>query len=84
MAIKLKSGIVLRNPSEKAKRYARQMKSGFVRETGQELSATDMAYRAGYLDARKDSAKCYNAQIAKKKKRAVSKKRKTVKRAKKK
>ena len=74
MAYKTKTGIVLRNPAEKAKRYARQMKHGFVRETGEELSAVDMAFRAGYLQARQDSAKAYcsNKGIkskAKKKKR---------------
>ena len=37
------------------------MKSGVVRETGQKLTNTDMAYRAGYLDARQDSANAYNA-----------------------
>ena len=62
MAFKTKNGIVLRNPSEKAKRYARQMKNGCVGETGKELSPADMAYRAGYLDARKDSAKAYCAK----------------------
>lgn len=66
MAVKV-NGIVLRNPAEKAKRFARQMKNGAVRETGQKLSATDMAYRAGYLDARNDSAKCYNHNKKKKK-----------------
>ena len=59
MAYKTKTGIVLRNPAEKAKRFARQMKSGMIRETGQELSPTDMAFRAGYLQARQDSAKAY-------------------------
>lgn len=61
MAYKTKNGIILRNPAEKAKRYARQMKSGIVRETGKKLSATDRAYRAGYLAARTDSAKAFNA-----------------------
>ena len=62
--IKTASGvtITLRNPAEKAKRYASQLKSGKVRETGVKLTPTDMAYRAGYLDARKDNAKCFNAR----------------------
>ena len=59
MAYKTKNGIVLLNPAEKAKRYARQMKNGFIRETGEKLDKTDMAYRAGFLDARRDSAKAY-------------------------
>ena len=58
--------ITLLNPAEKSKRYARQMKAGEVRETGKQLSNVDKAWRAGYLAARNDSAKCYNA---KKKKR---------------
>lgn len=66
--IKTDSGItiVLRNPSEKAKRYARQMKSGVVRETGELLTKTDMAYRAGYLDARNDNAKLFNKEHGRK------------------
>ena len=63
MAVKLKSGFILRNPSEKAKRYAQQMKSGVVRETNRPLTTTDMAYRAGYLAARRDNAKAYNSQF---------------------
>lgn len=59
MAYKTQNGIVLRNPAEKAKRYARQMKSGVVRETGEVIDSNGFAYRAGYLDARKDSAKAY-------------------------
>lgn len=59
MAYRTQNGIILRNPAEKAKRFARQMKNGVVRETGQELSSTDMAFRAGYLQARQDSAKAY-------------------------
>ena len=61
MAYKTETGIILRNPAEKAKRFARQMKSGVVSETGQELDCCDIAYRAGYLRARQDSAKAYNA-----------------------
>ena len=58
---KTRSGkkIVLLNPAEKAKRYARQMKKGKVAETGKKLSKTDLAFRAGYLEARKDSAKAF-------------------------
>ena len=50
------------NPAEKSKRYARQMKAGEIKETGKKLSNTDMAWRAGYLAARSDSAKCHNAK----------------------
>ena len=51
--------IVLRNPAEKAKRYARQLKTGRVAETGKKLSDGDRRYRGGYLDARKDNAKAF-------------------------
>lgn len=51
--------VVLRNPSEKAKRYARQLKSGQVQETGAKLKPTDKAFRIGYLTARSDNAKAY-------------------------
>lgn len=53
--------IVLLNPSEKSKRFARQMKNGVIKETGKKLSPTDYAFRAGYLEARKDIAKAFNS-----------------------
>lgn len=61
--IRTKSGkkIVLRNPAETANRYARQMKKGYITETGEKLSKEDMAFRAGYLKARSDSAKAYKS-----------------------
>ncbi len=66
VAYKTSTGIILRNPAEKAKRYSRQMKSGVVRETGEELDCCGMAYRAGYLQARQDSANAYNYNTGKK------------------
>lgn len=60
--------IVLRNPAEKAKRYARQMRAGVVTETGEVLSPTDKAWRAGYLSARSDEAKAFNAKHGRKSK----------------
>ena len=45
------------------------MKSGVIRETGKQLTSEDMAYRAGYLAARNDSAKAYNATKNKKSKK---------------
>ena len=67
--IRTKNGkkIVLRNPAEKGKRYARQMKSGFIQETGEKLNKEGYSYRAGYLDSRRDSAKAYKS--SKKKRR---------------
>ena len=63
MASVIKKGgkkIVLLNPSEKGQRYARQLKKG-VDHNGSLLSDTQKSFRSGYLQARKDSAKCYNA-----------------------
>ncbi len=68
MAYKTKNGIVLRNPAEKAKRFARQMKNGKITETGQPLDCCGLAFRAGYLQARQDNAKAYKAACTKSKK----------------
>lgn len=65
MAVRTASGIILRNPAEKAKRFARQMSNGKISETGQELDRCGMAYRAGYLQARKDNANAYNSKRGK-------------------
>lgn len=54
--------IVLRNPAEKASRYASQLKSGFVKETNEVLTKEQRAYRKGYLGARSDNAKAYCAK----------------------
>lgn len=59
MAHITKKGIVLRNPAEKAKRFASQLKSGKVVETGKKLSGVERAYRVGYLNARSDNAKAF-------------------------
>ncbi len=59
------SKIVLLNPSEKVKRYTRQLRNGFVSETGKVLSPEDKAFRHGYLTSRSDSAKCYKAKLKK-------------------
>ena len=56
----VKESISLENfEVEKSKRYARQLKVGKVRETGKILSATDRAFRAGYLSAQHDSARAF-------------------------
>lgn len=68
----------LLNPAQKAKKYSVELKHNraltneLVRKTTKSgnpkcLSNDARAYRAGYLDARKDSAGCYNAKRAKKK-----------------
>ena len=65
--------VTLLNPSEKGHKYAREIKDnmkftndGQVKcdDTGYVPPLTDeeRSYRAGYLDAQKDSAKCYKAR----------------------
>lgn len=61
MAYKTKSGIILRTPDEKAKRFARQLRTGRIRETGKELTSSEKAFRVGYLASRNDNAKVYCA-----------------------
>lgn len=78
MAFKTKTGIILRNPAEKGKRYARQLKSNRVTETGKTLTKEDRAFRSGYLTARSDSAKayCHKWQLRRKRQRVKRSKRK--------
>ena len=71
--------IVLRNPSEKGKRYARQLKNNKVEETGKPLSKTDRAFRIGYLTSRSDNAKAYKSKQRKKRGRGRPKGSKTKK-----
>ena len=66
-----KSKVVLLNPSEKSKLYAASLKSdrkvyinaetGVVEKGNKPLSKAKRAYRQGYLQARKDNSKAYNA-----------------------
>lgn len=52
--------VVLKNPAEKGKSYARDLKRKVNSETGEVLRDTQLAFRSGYLKAREDSAKAYN------------------------
>ncbi len=52
----------LLNPDEKARKSAVELKTGKNVYTGETLTATQKAYRSGYLASRKDSANCYNAK----------------------
>ena len=73
-----KNGRIVRllNPAEKSKKYVHELKTGFnhtnrgkpvVDEDGpMSLTREQRSYRAGYLDARKDSAKAYNHNKKKK------------------
>ena len=65
--------VTLLNPAEKAAKYAKEMKSRKrltneghkkLNKNGKQKKVSDlgMAYRAGYLQARKDNAKVYNSK----------------------
>ena len=57
--------ITLLNPSEKGQLYARELKDNYNPRTGDGLTKGQRAYRSGYLDARKDNAKAYKHNKAK-------------------
>ena len=65
--------VTLLNPAQKSRKFAVELKHGkaltnrLVRKknkngTQKTLTGKAKAYRAGYLDARKDNAKCYKAK----------------------
>lgn len=69
--------ITLLNPYGKGKKYASELKHGrkitndFKRKTNKngssmKLTEKQKSYRAGYLQARQDSANCYRAKRSKK------------------
>lgn len=71
--------ITLLNPSEKARKFADELKSGKRFTNNGEmkvdskgnpltLSVTQRAYRSGYLKSRTDGSKVFNAKKAKRKK----------------
>lgn len=62
--------IVLRNPYEKSRKYATELKTGYIvnqkgngfaERNGSKIELTDIqkAYRGGYLKARSDNSKAY-------------------------
>lgn len=59
--ITTKSGkrVVLPDPAERSRRYARELKSG-VKYDGSPLSATEAAFRIGVQNERKTQAKIFN------------------------
>lgn len=70
--------VTLLNPSEKAAKYADELRNGTrytndgkykTDENGVVLGLNDTqkSYRSGYLDARRDSAKAYKASLNKNK-----------------
>ena len=50
--------IVLLNPSERAKRYSRELANG-KKQNGEKLTAAKAGFRMGVLDERKTQAKIY-------------------------
>ena len=70
--VKNKDGkeITLYSPMEKGKKYANDLKQKADSVTGEPLTDTQASWRAGYLKARKDSAKMFKWQ---KKKEAAGK-----------
>ena len=62
--VKTKSGITIKllDPDQKGRRYAKELKEGCNIYTGEKLTKTQKAWRAGQLAARKDSAACYNSK----------------------
>lgn len=62
--VKTKSGktIKLLDPDQKGRRFAKELKEGCNVYTGEKLTKSQRAWRAGQLQARKDSAKCYNSK----------------------
>lgn len=65
--------VTLLNPAEKGDKFARELRRGYKQtnsgslklgknKKGVKLTDTERAYRSGYLAARNDSAKCYNAK----------------------
>ena len=75
--VKTQSGktITLLNPSEKAEKFAKELKHGVKRTNSGsfklnkgkaiKLTPTEASYRSGYLDARQDNAKAYKSKKVK-------------------
>lgn len=61
--IKTKSGrkVVLLNPAERSKRYARELSNG-RKQDGSPLTESEAAFRMGVLNERKTQAKIYNRE----------------------
>lgn len=59
--IETKNGkkVVLLNPAERSKRYARELSNG-TKHDGTPLTDTEAAFRMGVLNERKTQAKIYN------------------------
>ena len=64
---------VLLNPAEKGQLYAKEIKDNYNPRTGNGLTKSEFRYRAGYLDARRDSARAWKHNQEKKKAAAAAK-----------
>ena len=53
--------VVLLNPAERSKRYARELSNG-RKHDGTPLTATEAAFRMGVLNERKTQAKIFNRE----------------------
>ena len=73
--VKTRSGktVTLLNPAEKGRKYAAELRAGIKCTNDHKIKRTkdgsklaldkvERSYRAGYLQARKDSANCWKAQ----------------------
>ena len=65
--------VTLYNPAEKGEICAFELKNNYNARTGETLTNGQRAYRSGYLNARRDSAKCWKAQRKKKRQRSRKK-----------
>ena len=54
--------VTIYNPAEKSRKYAADLKYGVDTNSGKKLTTSKKAWRSGYLAARKDNAKAYNAK----------------------
>ena len=52
----------LLNPAEKGSKCAVELRTGRNVYTGEHLTDTQKAWRAGFLQAQKDNARCFNAK----------------------
>lgn len=65
--------VVLLNPAERSKRYARELKNGRNMISGEPLTAAQAGFRIGVLNERKLQAKIYRKKHSGKKKQGVKK-----------
>ena len=54
--------VELLNPSQKGRKYAKEVKNKKCVYTGKDLSKTQLSFRSGYLKARSDNAGAYNSR----------------------